>query len=256
MSHDEPRFEDEALRSALKRLSISAGASRETKARVASLLIAGTPAVLPGTNKAPRPTTSAPRVFGLPRNVGLAAALALLLVGGGLTFIQLREMFPTRPAVVVFDRVKAMIDSLVALHGRTPAAGSISTDLLAFQHQLPSSMPLATLSDAKAEFVTASVDELDGQICYSLRYTVDGKPFTLVTGAPRMYYEIPKYNQIEGNIRLIGGERSGYLVCLMGDSNVAEPIYQTMFAGVKMLSSPSTQPVGSVIVSGTCTASN
>ena len=256
MTNDQPGFEDEALRSALKRSTPAIRASPELRARVASMLIVGAP-VAPAieVTQTPTPKTS-PRVFGLPRNVGLAAALALLLLGGGMIYMQLREFFPSRVQVVMVDRVKAMIDSLVMIHRSTPLPEKVSTDLTAFQRALPSSMPLATLPASKAQFVNACVDALDGQICYCVRYLVDGKPFTLVTGAPRMYYEIPKYNQIEVDIRLVGGERDGYLVCLMGDAKIAEPTFQTLFADVKMLASPSTQPVGSVVVSGPCAVAN
>lgn len=244
MAQQIPEF-DPNLRSALKRTPLAAGAPPELKARMVDLVRAGGPSAAASSGKRSG-SLNDPKVFGLPRVYGLAAAIAMLVLGGGLIAYQLRDFFPNRNTVAYVDPMKAMIDGLKQVHGSTPDPTKATTDLSEFQRKLPGAMPVATLAAANATLVSATLEQLNGRYCYALRYLVDGKTFTVVTADVRLNYQIPKYNEIEGSLRLFGGEKQGFLVCVIGDKGVPEAQYQTLFNEVAMLPSPSTQPMTSL----------
>jgi hypothetical protein len=253
MAQDESQF-DERLRTALKRSATAAGATPELRANVSSMLRAGPVLKLADAPK-PLPSVTGGRVFGLPRAWGLAAAVAMLVLGGGMLTYQLRDFFPQKQQryIAQGNLMQKVIDGMVKVHQTAPDAGQASTDLAEFQRSLPTAMPIATLDDSKARLVNASVGELNGRLCYAVRYLVDGKAFTLITANAKIgYYEIPKYNQVESGLRLVGGERNGYLVCLIGESGVAEPTYQSLLDAVNFRPSTSTQPVSSIAGSDGC----
>jgi hypothetical protein len=177
----------------------------------------------------------------------------MILLGGGLIAYQVRDWFPTRPQMAYVDPMVAMVEGLTKVHQHPLDPTRITSDLHDFQQRLPTSMPVAALAEAGATLVGASVEELNGRLCYAVRYQIQGKTFTLVTANTGMYYEIPKYNEVQGALRLVGFEREGYLVCLIGDAGVPETTYQALLHGAKMLPSPSTQPVSSVSLGGHCT---
>jgi hypothetical protein len=245
MAQQNPDF-DGNLRGALKRTPLAEGASPQLRAKMTSLVRDGAPSAAPAPSG-----LNNPRVFGLPRVWGLAAAVAMLLIGGGLIAYQVQDWFPAQQ-VAYADPKETMIKGLSKVHQSTPDPVEATADLHDFQQKLPSAMPVAAIYDSNAKLLSASFEDLNGRICYAVRYLVDGKTFTLVTANARIYYEIPDYNQVEGSLRLVGGEREGYLVCLIGEKGVPEPRYQSLLASVKMLPSPSTQPVSSAASADGC----
>lgn len=240
-------FNDDAFAAALKRTTTGPGATPELKSKVASLLRSGAPGA-EGSRTPPEtlrlPSRSQDRVLGLPRVWGIAAAIAVLLLGGAMLTYQLREFFPQRQK---YDPVAAYIGSLVEIHTRTPDAEKVSTDLGAFQKGLPSAMPVASLANTDARFISARVDQLNGQLCYAVKYAVKGAELTLVTASVGSGYAVPNYDQVEDGTRLVGGDREGWLVCLMGDSDLDRKLLAELLDGVKLLPSPSTQPVSSAL---------
>lgn len=237
---------DDGLAAALRRTMPREGASPELRARIGAMLSNAAPVTTEnaGDESLPlrHPAMKRPdRVFGMPRVWGLAAAVLMLLAGGTLLTYQLRDMFPTR---VKYDPVAAVIGGLVQVHNRTPEHQSkVFTDFADFRRNLPSDMPVAALESPDAKFIGARVDQVTGQLCYAVRYAVGGSEMTLVTAAVNRGYAIPSYNQLEDKVRLVGGDKDGWLVCLMGDATVAESTFKSLHQDVKLLSSPSTQPV-------------
>ncbi len=253
MAETPDSFEDPGLAAAIKQTTEVGNASPELRARVAGLLRASAP-VLPLTDAArPKrpawPPRDGGRVFGLPRVWGLAAAVAMLISGAALISYELREFFPAK---VRFDPIKAVIASLVDVHRKTPDDAKLFADLGTFQQSLPASMPVAVLTASGATFRDARVDAVDGQMCYAVRYFIDGTPVTLVTSAVKDGYAVPAYNQVQEHVRLVGGDRGGYLVCVMGDSKIPGSTYKALLDGTKLLESPSTQPVSALSTHGAC----
>lgn len=239
---------DDGLAEALRRTLPREGASPELRGRIGAMLGNAAPAaatenVTDGPAPLRHPAANRDRVFGLPRVWGLAAALLMLVVGGALLTVQLREMFPTRVKV---DPVATVVGGLVEVHNRVPEPTVIYTDLADFRRNLPSEMPVAVLESPDAKFINARVDRVAGQLCYALRYAVGGTEMTLVTAAVDRGYTIQSYNQVEQKIRLVGGDKDGWLVCLMGDKKVAESTYVSLHRSAALLTSPSTQPVTAV----------
>ena len=117
-------------------------------------------------------------------------------------------------------------------------------------------MPVASLPASVAKFVGARVDQVQGQLCYAVQYELEGKPITLVTASVAYGYQVPSYAQLKDGVRLVGGPRDGWLVCVMGDAGAPESRYKSLLDDVKLLPSPSTQPVTAVAgAPGTCNVS-
>lgn len=258
MPTDQLNFDDETLRAALKRDVAPPGASPMLKAKVEALVKGGA-AIAEATDpldfrsssvrgSSTGSAGSGGRVFGLPRAWGVAAAVVMLIVGGSLITYQLYE--PGRPRLPTQAQIlEKRLEALVGVHHRVQAGQDLQSDSTRFTQSLPSVMPLGSLS-APARFVGARVDRVDGALCYAVSYLIDGKPFTLVTAAVDVSYQVAEYDEMVGGTRLVGGGKEGYLVCLMGDPSTPATTYKAMLDQVEMHPSPSTQPLSHAAASG------
>lgn len=218
MAADGPTFDDAGLKRAVRRHVQLPRASAQLRERVTGMLAAGAAGsgAVSRVEPAGRSAATAPKVFGLPRHIGIAAAVLLCLSGATLLTIQLRDTFRGRtPSPSLPSYYSTDYESTFAAIHAAGVAEPGETELAAFKRTHGQTMAIAQLDAPEAKFVGVRMATLEGRPCVAVRYLLNGQPLTLLT-ADNGGMRVSDYDSTLNGTRLVGGERSGWIVCLVG----------------------------------------